>query len=101
MKTIHRQKSKYRPQPNNRQEITFLHSKSIVELIKITDDWCSRYGYDYVEPIYKVIESPDTFVLKTPNTSPNRVRKDSRKRVMEKAKEIFYYEAKLRKVVAS
>ena len=101
MKIIYRQKAKYRPIPNKESTIAFLHSTSITELIKRADDWCERYGYDYSEPIYKVIESPDSYVLKTPNLTPNRVRKDSLKRVLGKSKEIFYYEVKLRKVVAS
>lgn len=99
MKTIHRQTSKYKPTANNRATVTFLHSKSITELIKISDDWCKRYGFDYEEPIYKVIESPISHTLKTPNMTPNGNRRNSIIRTKEKAKENFYFETRLRKVI--
>ncbi|AGI10629.1 hypothetical protein mgb1_040 [Bacillus phage MG-B1] len=98
MKTIHRQKSKYRPTANNRASITFLHSNSITELIKISDNWCKRYGFDYEEPIYKVIETPISHNLKTPNMKINGERRNSIIRTKEKAKENFYFEARLSKV---
>lgn len=95
MKTINRSNSRYRPTFNTEKEINYIFDESLTNLIKRVDEYCVRYGYDYAEPIYKVVESENTKTMM--NTS---VRLKSNK-TRYKGNETSYvngYEAKLRKV---
>lgn len=95
MKTITRSDSRFKPSFNFNREFNFISDDSLTNLIKRTDEICVKYGYEYNEPIYKVVETN----TKTMNDN-NGVRLKSKKTRYYGAEslQITYYEAKLRKV---
>ncbi|QWT50674.1 hypothetical protein DLn1_00031 [Bacillus phage DLn1] len=95
MKTIQRSDSRFKPSFNFNREYNYISDDSLTNLIKRVDEICSKYGYDYNDPIYKVVETN----TKTMNDN-NGVRLKSRKTRYDGAEslQMTYYEAKLRKV---
>lgn len=93
MKTIIRH---FKPRYPEHGNIRFKASQSVTELIKIADEYCKNYGFDYEEPIYKVItgsENHNTNTYSYSKLDKLKFKKDVH------IKEQFYYEARLRKVV--
>lgn len=95
MKTIIRSNSRYRPSFNTEKQTNYIFDESITNLIKRADEYCVRYGYDYDEPIYKVVESETTKVLT--NTSV-RLKSNKTRYKGNETMSVNYYEVKLRKV---
>lgn len=97
MKTIHRNDSRYKPSFNFNKYHNYISDDSLTNLIKRTDEICIKYGYEYDEPIYRVVETN----TKSMNDNSG-VRLKSRKTRYNGSEtmQMEYYEAKLKKVVS-
>ncbi|MCU5498750.1 hypothetical protein OCF63_12160 [Bacillus wiedmannii] len=88
MKTIYRQNTCVFNVPENNRRVIPKRSGKITDLIKTTDDLLEK-GYDFLEPIYKVVEHYELKQATTArSTKPQQYRGE---RLLYKEK--IYYEA--------
>lgn len=95
MITIQRINSRFKPKFNTNNTINFLDDTSLVNLIKRADECCERYGLEYAEPIYKVI---DTDSRGSMDNSYVRLKSGKTRYKGQENIQNTYYEVKLRKV---
>lgn len=98
MKTIHRNDSRYKPSFNFNNDYNYISDDNLTNLIKRVDEICGKYGYDYNEPIYKVIE---TNTKEMNDNSAVRLKSKKTRYTGAETLQLTYFEAKIRKVVAS
>ncbi|PFZ02321.1 hypothetical protein COL75_16535 [Bacillus wiedmannii] len=92
METVYRQRTSNFIEPRTKSKIIPKRSGKLTDLIKMTDELLEK-KYDFVKPIYKVVEYYESKQPRRSRSSKPQLHRDDRVLF----KEIIYYEALMTK----